>query len=552
LTDTVLVIGGYGVFGGRLAMRLVANRALDVIVAGRTASKAAAFCVQNGGRPAQFDVSAADLNAKIAALAPRIIIDAAGPYQAYDEAPYRLAKAAIACGAHYLDLSDDAGFTMGISQLDGAARAAGVSAVSGVSSVPALSSAVAAELIDGLSDVHVIESRILPGNKAPRGRSVIAAILAQAGQPMRMWRGRRWQTVPGWSHRKHAALTIDGTPPIKGRWASFIGAPDLELFPEAFKARSVMFRAGLDLKLMHGGLAAFAKLAQWRVMRSLVPLTGLLKWAADWLEPFGSDRGGMTVQVKGVDHQGGAVDRTWTLIAEDGDGPHIPAIPAAIMVRKILAGEVQVGARAALAEFSLDEAEAELATLKVKMAQTRHDAPLVFQEALGPAFDALPPELRDLHTVLDRRIWTGKARITRGKGLIAGLAALIGGFPAAGENIDVQVVQDADPNGEVWTRFFGKTKFKSHLTRKSNWPAGHIRERFGLMNFEIALEANGETLAYPVTRGWCLGLPLPRFILPQSETVEFVDDKGRANFDVTITMPIGGVVVTYQGWLEPV
>lgn len=372
MAKTILVIGGYGVFGGKLAQALARDLRLDVVVAGRSLAKAETFCAEHGGRVLLLDTASAELAAEIANQNPFIVIDAAGPFQGYQEAPYRIAEAAISCGAHYLDLSDDAGFTAGIASLNAAANAADVAVVSGVSSVPALSSAAVQALAVGMVDIQLIESVILPGNRAPRGMSVMRAILAQVGRPMQVWQQGRYQTVLGWSQLRREELQIKGVPAVSNRRSSLIGAPDLALFPAYFAARRVEFRAGLDLRIMHYGLAAVGWLVRLRLMKSAEPLAPVLKWFADRLEPFGSDRGGMRVRVVGTLPDGMVEAREWVLIAETGDGPHIPAVAARVMCNRLLAGTIKAGARACLAEFTLDQAEAEMADLQVAFGRTAH------------------------------------------------------------------------------------------------------------------------------------------------------------------------------------
>lgn len=63
-SSTVLVLGGYGVFGGRLSRRLVA-RGIDVLVAGRSLERARTFCAEHGGRPLAADRDG-DLDAVLA------------------------------------------------------------------------------------------------------------------------------------------------------------------------------------------------------------------------------------------------------------------------------------------------------------------------------------------------------------------------------------------------------------------------------------------------------------------------------------------------------
>lgn len=550
-TKTVLIIGGYGVFGGKLAQALARDVTLDVVVAGRSLAKAKAFCAQHGGRALLADTGSDQLATTIAGQSPFIVIDAAGPFQGYTEQPYRVAKAAIACGAHYLDLSDDAEFTAGISRLDDAARAHGVVVLSGVSSVPAMSSAAVEALKDGMDDIHLIESVILPGNRAPRGLSVMRAILAQVGRPMRLWRGNGFTSVRGWSEGRKEQLLVDGIAPVLGRRSSVIGAPDLALFPAYYNARSVEFRAGLDLWIMHWGLTAVGFVVRWRLLRSAEPLAVLLKWLADRLERFGSDRGGMRVRVLGTVSDGRVVRRDWVLVAEAGDGPHIPAVAARVMCKRLLAGQGVAGARPCLGAFSLQEVEEMMSDLKVGFGRREVALVPVFQTALGDGFAELAPALRDLHLVQHHRRWKGRAQITCGRGLLARLLCRIVGFPPAGQDVVVKVSMQRVGQVEHWVRNFDGKRFRSALS-VTDVNTGAVWERFGPFQFEIGLKASGQRLEYPVRRARLFGMPWPMALTPKSDTFEGQDEMGRATFDVAISLPIVGRLIHYQGWLEPV
>jgi len=552
LSRRILIIGGYGVFGGKLASALTTDPAFDVIVAGRNLDKAAAFCAGTPCRPLQIDTHAEDLSIRLAAETPFIIVDASGPFQQRGEAAYRVAEAALAAGAHYLDLSDDAAFTAGITALDDTARAHSLAVLSGVSSVPALSSAAVTRLAEGLSEIDHIESVILPGNRAPRGLSVVQAIVSQAGRPLRLWQAGHWTEVPGWGDLTALSLSLPGAPSLRGRWASHIGAPDLQLFPAHFRARSVSFRAGLDLKLMHGGLTLLSRPVRWGWLRSLSPFARPLKWMADRLEAFGSSTGGMRVSVTGLTPTGEPERRDWTLIVEDGDGPAIPAIPAEILCRKLAAGEVPPGARPCLAEFTLEEAERALSRLRVTTGLREAPAPFLFTSILGDDFNRLPPPIQQLHAVSHARRWTGRAHITRGTSLLSRLAGACAGFPPAGDDVPVTVSMLRKGNTEIWQRTFGGHSFRSYLSAASTPGSGLMRERFGLLSFTIDLGARADGLSYPVKSARLLGLvPLPAFLRPRSTTAETVDGHGRACFDVRIDLPVGGHVVTYSGWLQP-
>lgn len=88
----IVVLGGYGVFGGKLAEALLRHEHLEVIVAGRSQRKAEAFCRRHGGTAAFLDRTAPDFAAALLALRPFVTVDAAGPFQAYRQAPTLLRK----------------------------------------------------------------------------------------------------------------------------------------------------------------------------------------------------------------------------------------------------------------------------------------------------------------------------------------------------------------------------------------------------------------------------------------------------------------------------
>lgn len=282
----VLILGGTGVFGSRLA-RLLVRDGHSVTLVGRNLAAARSLAQELGCAAVQMDRKG-DLQAL---AGHQVVIDAAGPFHSYGADPYRLARAAIAEGVHYLDLSDNAEFCPGTTALDAEARTAKLCVISGLSSVPALSSA-AVRALTKEDTPRVIDTAILPGNRSPRGLSVMASNLSQSGRPMQVWRGDAWMRATGWSdprrYRLRGGVTRQG-------WQ--IEVPDLVLFPAHFGAETVLFRAGLELAVMRYGLWAFTRLRRWFPIPINRPVLLAFKWAADLHSPYGSGRGGMSVMV---------------------------------------------------------------------------------------------------------------------------------------------------------------------------------------------------------------------------------------------------------------
>ena len=365
----VLVIGGYGVFGQRLCARLLRGTAAELLVAGRNADRAGAASnalkrqfPDQSIKPLAIDATA-PLAETLKSLRPMLVINAAGPFQERD---YRVAEACLAAGCHYIDLADGRDFVTGITRLDTAARAAGVLMVSGASSVPALSAAAVDHLRRGLTRLDSIAIGIAPGNRAPRGRAVVEGILGYSGKPLRVWQDGTWQRRFGWQDLRRRSL-----PGLGPRWFATCDVPDLALFPQRYAGvQSVTFQAGLELPLLHLGLWALTWPVRWGLIGGLRPLAGPLLALAKALERFGSDRGGMFVEVQGLDSRNRPRRRLWTLRAESGHGPTIPVVPAAILAARILRGEIpESGARPCLDFFTLGEFQDSVSDLDICLSE---------------------------------------------------------------------------------------------------------------------------------------------------------------------------------------
>lgn len=533
----VLVLGGYGVFGERV-VRLLCRDGHAVIVAGRDLASAQRLADEVGAQAMRFDRER-DLDL-LRGLNLEVLVDAAGPFHAYGERPYALAEASLRAGVHYLDLADDPAFCAGIAALDGLAKKHGRMALSGASSVPAISAAAVRELAAGLQHIDAIDTAILPGNRAPRGLSVMASILEQCGRERLIWLDRGWRRMRGWGASRVYALGAFGP-----RRAYRIGVPDLDLFPAHFNADTVSFRAGLELGLMNRALAVFSRIRARFPFAIRSGLVRVLKRVADALEHFGSDRGGMRVEVIGRASGQGEFERTrrqWRLLAEAGDGPWVPAMP----VRALLRGELpEPGARPCLDAPSPAQLEQAMADCRIRF--ERDDGALRALFACVPGLDlaSLPASIRASHAVFHTRVLSGRARVERGRGVFARLLSTVFGFPAGSEDIEVEVTKTREDDHETWRRRFGSREFESRL----RIARGRMRERFGAFEFELDLHIANASLHFPVRRGWLLGLPLPRWLLPRSEAREFVED-GRFRFDVAIEAPLGiGRMVRYRGWL---
>ena len=369
---TALVVGGYGVFGSSICHLLAERGGVRVVVAGRSPERAEDTTRRILAKhpDAAVEALACDKTHDLAEVLRRsgadLLIDAAGPFQGRD---YATAETCIAQGVHYVDLADAREFVAGFDRLDAAAKTAGVVAISGASSVPGLSSAAADLLTRDMEVVDRIEMAIMPGNRAPRGYAVVAAILGYVGKAFPCWRDGAFGQARGWQDLRRLHLRIPGGPDLGHRPVAACDVPDNVLFPKRYPgAGTVTFHAGLELGLMHYGLWALSWPVRWGWLRSLGPLTPLAFRMAVALEGWGTDRGGMVVDIRGSLADGTRKRRRWTLVACSGDGPQVPAVPAVILAGKLAGGWRPLGAMPCLGLFDVAEFEQVVAGLDIRCA----------------------------------------------------------------------------------------------------------------------------------------------------------------------------------------
>ncbi|MBN8605431.1 MAG: DUF4166 domain-containing protein [Caulobacterales bacterium] len=538
----VLIVGGAGVFGRRLALGLIASSDAHVTLAGRSLARAQDAARAVGAADAialDRETATADT---VRATRVDLVIDAAGPFQGAD---LRFARAVIEAGANYLDLADARDFVAAFPGLDALARANGVAAITGASSTPALTHAVLARVCAGWGRIDSIRAGIAPATQMERGPAVMKAILSWTGAPVLVFEDGAWRTRGGWSN----CGAIDA-PLIGRRRYALAEVPDLDLIPAHYAPRDgAIFAAGLELPIMQRGMEMISALKRWGGLHNLSWLADPLRILGDWLRPFGSDRGGMVVEALGRDREDRPAYARWTMFAPDGLGPYTPTFAALILARRFVRGEaLPPGARACVGMVDLEEFAPEFGrhgfTTLIDAAQLGSP----FELALGDAFETLAPAVRAAHRAGPVTRMRGIAEVRSATSPLAAFIAALFGLPRADAPVEVAVVKRLGPDKEVWTRRFSGKRMESRLCVVG---PGVVSERFGPFSFDMKVAAEKGTLTMSII-GWRIGpLRLPSWLAPRSTATESQDAEGRFRFDVPIALPLIGRLTHYSGWLAP-
>ena len=358
----ILIIGGYGNFGSYIARALAPDPNVSLLIGGRSKTKADAFAASlSAANPAMgcvLDIYGA-VDQRLREIGPDIVIHTTGPFQLQD---HRVARAAIAAGAHYLDLADARHFVATIGELNEAAEAAGVAVIAGASSVPCLTAAFIDRYKPQFARLASADYGIAAAQATNRGLGTAAAILSYVGKPFtELCRGKR-KRVFGWQ-----GLHAVRYPELGNRLFGYCDIPDLELFPGRYPGlRDLRFVAGHEVKLLHIGTWLLSWIVRLRIVRSLAPHASQLLELSFLFDPLGSDKSGFHMFLSGIGRDGRPATIRIFMVARQVHGPHIPCIPAILLAKRLAAGQrMEPGARACLDLVSLDDIMTAIAHLDI-------------------------------------------------------------------------------------------------------------------------------------------------------------------------------------------
>ncbi|GAB5387430.1 MAG: DUF4166 domain-containing protein [Alphaproteobacteria bacterium] len=541
---TILLLGATGMFGGWLARDLAALDECNLIIAARSADKLQDLAADLGCDWSSIDRTKLTAQTLSNLRHTGLLIDAAGPFQGDDGT---VIKSCIKAGWDYVDLADGRAFVSRISVFNKAAIEAGCSVISGASSTPALSHAALDVLTKGWQSIDSVSVAICPGNKAPRGLSVMQAILGWVGEPVKVFNHGGWHNRPGWSGTQMIDLHDLGKRP-----AALAETPDLDALVTRYKPtlRAEML-AGLELPLLHNGVRLLGWLRAKRLLLNLRTFARPARWLANLLIGIGSDTGGMRVTATGVNSDGLAVCKHWTLLARNGVGPRIPGLPALALARQWLSNGLPKGASSAAGVLDLDELEPDFKRLSLQhiTSQTLLPAPL-YHRAMGDAFEELPEITRRFHTPRTALVLSGEVTITGAQNAMGRLISKLFRFPQKTGKATLTVTVEATADGaEIWRRDFGGHVMTSTLANP-NAADSTVTESFGPVTTTLRLDRTQTGLTMTPICQHIGRFRLPRFTLPGITAIESWAAPNNHHFEVEISLPVLGRLCRYQGWVS--
>lgn len=289
----ILIAGGYGTVGRRVAADLASEYSGRVVVAGRSAEKAARLAGELGHGVRGRRVDVGDLGSLEAALD-----DVGLVLSCIDQPEPHLLRAAIARGLAYTDIAPHLMTRRPTGPMRAEATRTGARIVLGAGLAPGISSLLARLGADGVGAVESVESNVLLSVGDVYGPASRAYLLEEIALPYTVHlEGRE---VPVRPFAESARVTFP--PPLGERTAYLFPFSDQVFFPETLGARTALSRLALDPPWLGTLLSVLEGLRATAMLRRRVGAEERLQRFTAWLQRRyeGRDFYGVVVDIHGT------------------------------------------------------------------------------------------------------------------------------------------------------------------------------------------------------------------------------------------------------------
>ena len=322
----ILIVGGYGVVGRRIAAELAPNYPGRVVIGGRNLSRAdeTATTIGHGVRGCRIDI--ADPSSIAAALEGVTVV-----ISCIDQPGRKLLWGAIKRGLNYTDITPhltELGRGEAYDKIDAAARASGASLVLGTGIVPGISNVMVCALADALGGADEIETTLVLAATDVKGPASLDYFLQELSMSFVI-------RVDGEDRRTRAFSAprlIEFPPPAGAQLAYLFPFSDQVLYPRTMGAKTALTRLAIEPAWLARGLAVMVRTGASRLMA----IEGVRHAVARQLRDRPSSKGAWFALR--VDVRCGGRSRRATLLGQAQ--AHAAAAGAAGVARLLVEGDV--------------------------------------------------------------------------------------------------------------------------------------------------------------------------------------------------------------------
>ncbi|MEQ1863945.1 MAG: saccharopine dehydrogenase NADP-binding domain-containing protein [Micropepsaceae bacterium] len=259
-TREILIVGGYGVVGRRIAAELAPDYPCRVVVGGRNLAQAeeAAAAIGHGVRGRKIDVS---LPASIEAALEGVAV----VISCIDQPGRLLLWAAVERALHYTDITPhltELGRGAAYDEIDAAARASGARVVLGTGIVPGISNVIVRALADALGGADEIETALLLSASDVTGPASFDYFLQELSMSFDIRVDGQDRPARPFS----APQLVEFPPPTGARLSYLFAFSDQVLYPRTMGARTALTRLAIEPAWLAKLLALIVRSGAARLM----------------------------------------------------------------------------------------------------------------------------------------------------------------------------------------------------------------------------------------------------------------------------------------------
>ncbi|MGR7907931.1 saccharopine dehydrogenase NADP-binding domain-containing protein [Lysinibacillus capsici] len=331
----ILIIGGYGEVGGKIAKLLLQSYPNRIWIAGRNIEKAKDFCVQHKNlvRPLQLDVSEK--------VHPEQLENVALVIMCLEQKDTAFAQLCLNEGISYIDITASYTFLKKLEALHSLAVQKHSTAIFSVGMAPGLTNLMAMHAARPLSSLEKMHISILLGAGDTHGTAAILWILQQLNKPFSSYNN---QKVANFTNKRTVKFKKIGK-----RSVYQFNFSDQHTLTKHFPSIPIVTRLGFDVEPLN----KFVSFLQKSRIACLLKFNGIQILLASLIQKIkiGSDVCGIQIEAIGKIHHKVA---SFTLDFLDRDESLVTAKVAAFIANEFLNNKHPAGAYHIEELFTLD------------------------------------------------------------------------------------------------------------------------------------------------------------------------------------------------------
>jgi saccharopine dehydrogenase (NAD+, L-lysine-forming) len=258
--QSILIVGGYGVVGRRIAAELAPDYPDRVVVAGRNLARAEelAAAIGRGVRGRRIDIA-------IPSSIAKALEDVAVVISCIDQPGRTLLSAAVERGLRYTDITPhltELGRGAAYQKIDAAARASGARVILGTGIVPGISNVMVRALADSIGGADAIETALLLDAADVSGSASFDYFLQELSMSFEIRVDGQDRPARAFS----APRLVQFPPPAGAQFSYLFPFSDQVLYPRTMGARTAVTRLAIEPAWLSRIVAAMVRTGASRLM----------------------------------------------------------------------------------------------------------------------------------------------------------------------------------------------------------------------------------------------------------------------------------------------